>query len=160
MKYVKGSEVPITDALSRVTPQPCMKVDQPNQINVHYIKTTLPASPIKLQHIRVETAKDNTLALLRDIIYEGWPNSRNEWPLPLCDFWNFREDLTVEDEIILKRDHIVVPPSLRPDILKTIHQGHLRVEKCFLRARSAVHWPGIPNIIAQFINQCEACKKH
>ena len=76
VKYVKGSEVPIADALSRVTPQPCTKADQPNQINVHHITRILPASPIKLQQIREETAKDNTLALLRDIIYEGWPNSR------------------------------------------------------------------------------------
>ena len=110
LKYVKGSEVPIADALSRVTPQPCMKADLPSQINVHHITRTLPASPIKLQQIREETAKDNTLALLRDTIYESWPNSRSECPLPLCDFWNFREDLTIEDGIILKCDRIVVPP--------------------------------------------------
>lgn len=76
--------------------------------------------------------------LQRLLIYEGWPNSRSECPLPLCDFWNFREDLTIEDGIILKCDRIVVPPTLRPNILKTVHQGHLGVEKCLLRARSSV----------------------
>ena len=46
VKYVRGSEVPITDALFRVTPQPCTKADQSHQINVHHITRTLPASPI------------------------------------------------------------------------------------------------------------------
>ena len=106
-----------------------------------------------------ETAKDNTLALLKDI-YEGWSNSRSDCPLTLCDFRNFREDLTIEDGIILKCDRIVVPPTLIPDILKTILNGHLRAEKCLLRARSAVHWPGITNDITQLVSQCEACQKH
>ena len=155
VKYVKGSEVPIADALSRVTPQPCMKADLPNQINVHHITRTLPASPIKLQQIREETARDNTLALLRDIIHEGWPNSRSEFSLPLCDFWNCRE----VSQFILNCDRIVVPPTLRPDILKTIHQGHLGMEICLLRARSAVYWPGIIKNTTQFVSQCEACQK-
>ena len=88
---------------------------------------------IKLQHIREETAKENTLALLRDTIYEGWPNSRSECLLPLCDFWDFR-DLTIEDGIMLKSDRCVVPPNPRPDILKTIDQGHLGVEKCLTQS--------------------------
>ena len=49
---------------------------------------------------------------------------------------------------------------LRPDILKTIHESRLGVEKCPLRARSTVYWPGITNDITQFVSQCEACQKH
>ena len=122
---------------------------------------TLQASPIKLQQLREKkkTAKDKTLAPLRDISYEDWPNSRSECRLPACDFCNFREDLTIEYGIILKCDCSVVPPMLRPDILKTIHRGHLGVEKCVLRASSAVYWPGITDYIAQVVRQCEACQK-
>ena len=49
---------------------------------------------------------------------------------------------------------------LRPDILKTIRKGHLGVEKCVLRARSAVYRPGITNDIAQNFSQGKACQKH
>ena len=118
-----------------------------NQINVCHITRTLQASPIKLQQIRQETAKDNTLPLLRYIIYERWLNSRSKCPLPLFDFRNFRKDLTIEHGIILKCDGIVAPPTLTPDILKTIHEGHLGVKKYLHRARSAVHWPGITSDI-------------
>ena len=138
-KYVKGPEVPITDSPSRVIPQPCMKADQSHQAYIHHITRTLPALPIKLHQIREETAKDNTLALLRDTIYESSPNHRSESPQPLCNFWNFRKDLTIEDGITLRCDHIAVPPTLRPDVLKTIHQGHVEVAKYLLRARSTVY---------------------
>ena len=64
------------------------------------------------------------------------------------------------DGIIVKCDCIVVPPALRPDILKTIHKGHLGVEKWLLRARPAVYWLGIANDVTQFVTQCVACQKH
>ena len=43
----------------------------------------------------------------------------------------FREERRIEDGIILECDRIVVSPSLRPNILKTIHQGHLGMESAF-----------------------------
>ena len=49
------------------------------------------------------------MPLLRNIIYKRWPNSRSECTLQLCDFWNFREDRTIQDGIILKCDRNVVP---------------------------------------------------
>lgn len=105
---------------------------------------------------KYENSKDNTLALLRGTIYEGWPNSL----LLLFDFSNFREDLTIEDGIILKCDRIILPPTLKPDILITICQGHLGVDKCVLRAWYAVYWPRITNDVTQFVSQCEDCRKH
>ena len=107
----------------QVHPLPCMKADQQNQINVHHITRTLPAWPIKLQQIREETAKDKTLALLWDIRYEGWPNSRSEFLLPSCDFCKFREDLTIEDG----RDHSKVWLHRRTARAKTRHpENHPR----------------------------------
>ena len=31
-----------------------------------------------------------------DVIHQGWPEYPNEWPPDLKEFWNFREDLSVE----------------------------------------------------------------
>ncbi len=60
--YVKGAKVPIADALSRISPQQLPSKSQLPQLNIHQITSTLPASPIKLQQIRDETAKDLTLS--------------------------------------------------------------------------------------------------
>ena len=73
-------------------------------------------------------------------------------------YWNFREELTIEDGLILKGERIVIPPTLRPEILDTLHKGHLGQEKCLLRARATVFWPEITK--EDGVKTCEACQKH
>ena len=68
-----------------------------------------------------------------------------------------REELTIEDGLILKGERIVIPPTLRPEILDTLHKGHLGQEKCLLRARTTVFWPGITKDV---VKTGEACQKH
>ena len=143
VNYVKGPDVPIADALSRVSPQPAPNNGQLPEICVHHITQNLPVSPTKLHQICDKTGKDPTLSLLKEVVFGGWPQRREECLQSLHDYWNFREELTIEDGLVLKGDRIVIPPTLRPEVLNIIHQGHLGQEKCLLRARTSVFWPGI-----------------
>lgn len=52
---------------------------------------------------------------------------------------------------MFKGDRIIVPHSLRPEILQRIHAAHLGIEKCRARARSAVFWPGINSAIDELV---------
>ena len=54
----------------------------------------------------------------------------------------------------------MIPPSLRPEVLNIIHQGHLGQDKCLLRARTSVFWPGITKEIINQVNQCDPCQKY
>ena len=38
---------------------------------------------------------------------------------------------------------IIIPPSLRQDVLEKLHSGHQGITKCHLRARQLVWWPGL-----------------
>ncbi|XP_048583419.1 uncharacterized protein K02A2.6-like [Nematostella vectensis] len=159
VKYVKGSDVSIADALSRLSPQPAPPKGQLPQLSIHQVTDTLPASPAKLQQIRDLTTSDPTLSQLRDTICKGWPESREKCPSMLYDYWNFREELTIEDGLVLKGEKIVIPPTLRPEILDTLHKGHLAQEKFLLRARTSVFWPGITKDVVNLVKICEACQK-
>ena len=57
-KTYKGSQVPIADALSRLSPQPAPPKGQLPQLSIHQVTDTLPASPAKLQQIRDLTTSD------------------------------------------------------------------------------------------------------
>ena len=160
VKYVKGAEVPIADALSRVSPQPAPPEGEFPQLDIHQITKNLPASPIKLLQIRNETANDPTLSKLREVIHEGWPATREKCHKALHNYWNFREELTIEDSLILKQERIVMPTTLRRGTLNTIHHGHLGQEKCLLRARSAVFWPGITKDVTNLVQNCATCQAH
>ena len=54
----------------------------------------------------------------------------------------------------------MILPTLRPEVLNIIHQGHLGQEKCLLRARTSVFWPGITKEVINQVNQCDLCQKY
>ena len=79
---------------------------------------------VSIQQSRIASQEDE-LALLKHTITQGWPSTIKEVPSVLQSYWSFREELTVEDGIILKGTHIVVPSKKCETILKLIHEGHL-----------------------------------
>ena len=121
---------------------------------------TLPAPQTKLQQTREETTKDPILNTLTQTIYRGWPDKQEKCPEALHDYWNFREELTVEDGLILKGDCIVVPPTLRKEFLSIIHQGHLGQKKCLLRVRTSVFSPGLSKDVTNLVKECDPCQWH
>ena len=71
VNYVKGPDVPIADALSRVSPQPAPTNGQLSEICVHHITQHPHATPTKLQQIRYETGRDSTLSLIKELVFGG-----------------------------------------------------------------------------------------
>ena len=111
IKYVPGSDVKLADALSRVNPcntGPIRGLD----LSVHEVHMHLNASPTRIVEIRVETSKDSTLHALCEIISLGWPKNRAHCPTHLTPFWNFRDELSIEDGLVLKGQRIILPKSL------------------------------------------------
>ena len=72
--YRKGKEIPLADALSRVTPTP-VEGDgiQLPIVAVNLITSNIPVSSTEIEFIHEETSKDPTLTLLRHHIHMGWP---------------------------------------------------------------------------------------
>lgn len=70
-----------------------------------------------------------------DTILNGWSENRKQCNPLVIAYWNFREDLSVLDEVILKGEKIVIPKVLRSQTLDALHPGHLGVEKCLKRTR-------------------------
>ena len=52
--------------------------------------------------MRIATQEDDELALLKHTIIHGWPSTIREVPSKVQPYWTFREELTMEDGIILK----------------------------------------------------------
>ena len=87
---------------------------------------------------------------------------QNEWTDP--DTTKVKPYLTVKDSctlykelLILKDLRVVVPLTLRSEILNILHQGHTGIERTKLRARDTVCWRGISKDITELISNCETC---
>ena len=148
IQYRKGVEIPLADALSRVTLTPVEEDGiQLPIVAVNLIMSNIPVSSTETELIHEETSKDPTLTLLRHYTHMGWPIDHRMLPQELHMFWNYREDLSMENGLITKVARLLIPSTLRRKVLEQIHDGHLGIEKCMLKARDFVFWPGISNDI-------------
>ena len=90
----------------------------------------------------------------------GWPRTIKQVPPELQPCWTFRKELTIEDGLIMKGTRIVIPSKQCQAILKQIHEGYLGLDKCKLRAKETVYWPGLNNELEDLVLNCQLCLKY
>ena len=93
----------------------------------------------RMEAVMREARKDEEQKTLREWICKGWPTRRSEVPEKCWSYWNFRDTLTVENGIVYKGDQVVIPKTLRPEILQRLHGSHQGYESTLRRARDAVY---------------------
>ena len=162
-QYIRGCDNVDADAFSRapVTAPTASDELAETEITMHVnsVIKQLPATDQRLEQIGKLSTTDETLVLLKETISNGWPNKIQECPLKLQQYWNYRNDITEVQGLLLYRSRIIIPSELRKEILERIHSGHLGMDKCKRRARDSVFWPGLSNQIEQRVRKCESCIK-
>ena len=89
----------------------------------------LNASPSKLQLIKQESDRDPQLLMLKKYIIQGWPKDIKQCPSPIKSFWNFRDELSIVDGIVVKGNRIVIPLKYQPELLSLLHDdSHLGID--------------------------------
>ena len=83
------------------------KVPKVPNLNLEVSALELNASPSKLECIRQESECDPQMLMLKELIIQGWPKDIKQCPLPLCSFWNYRDELSIVDGIVVKG--IIIP---------------------------------------------------
>ena len=101
--YKKGKDIPVADALSRVTPMdPEDNIQVPiiavNLITVHILMSVHPQDTFsrKLDQLRESTAQDNQLTRLSYYINTESQCDKKNLPKDLHKCWNHRETLSIE----------------------------------------------------------------
>ncbi|KAK2727377.1 hypothetical protein QYM36_008013 [Artemia franciscana] len=73
--YIPGSDIPVADALSRLSlPNTDFQMQRDIKAYVHSVMKTLPVSNSKLRKIRQLTKHDKQLSTLQSVIQHGWPS--------------------------------------------------------------------------------------
>ena len=129
------------------------------KLKVYQITSQLNARSDSLQQLQEASQTDDTLAILKYTIQKGWPNTIKELPSEIQPYWTFREELTIEDGLILKGTRIVVPSIKQEEILKLIHEGNLGLTKYMLRAKKTVYCPGLNDQLEKLVLNCQLCLK-
>ena len=74
--------------------------------------------------VREATTSDPIMFELCQIIEDGLPQTKAEYPPLLREYFNFRDYLSTTDGVILYKDRIVIPPRLRKEVLLALHSAH------------------------------------
>ena len=96
--YTPDKKIPIRDTLSRAN----LPEAEPDITMIDYISVT----PQWYSEFQTKTADE-----LHAMIMKGWPDTKQETPHSTRDYWNTRDEFTVEDGTIYKVMRIVVPPT-------------------------------------------------
>ena len=155
LEFVKGADHQLADGLSRLPSQ-----EEAAEIELDVRVDAVRFAPHKLEEVREEVAKDPALTELKDCILEGWPEQVKDLPTEIRPYWGVRDQLAICDGVIFRGEQVVIPPTLKDDILQKLHTSHLGREKTRLLARDSVFWPGITKDIQKHIGSCEQCQKY
>ncbi|KXJ22526.1 Transposon Tf2-9 polyprotein [Exaiptasia diaphana] len=157
--FKPGKEMYAADTLCRVYLTTQTKDDEELITYISSVTTSLPVSDHKLLKLQQETSKDTELLTLTNLTKEGWPLHKDGVPLEVRQYWPVRNQLTVDNSLVMKGEEIVIPSSMRREVLSKIHEGHLSIVRSKLRAKEAVYWPGMLNQIEDLITSCNTCQE-
>ena len=127
INYLPGKHMYLADTLSRACNSESALADQIESIKV--IQSFRVSEP-RLDEIRTYTKKDANLQVLKAIIIEGWPEHKKNVDPAVAPYFDFRDELSVHDDIICRGERVIIPATIRKDILQRIHSSHLGVDGC------------------------------
>lgn len=141
--YKKGKHMYLADTLSR---SPDTSAPQASVF-----------STARLEELRAHTAQDQVLQTLSTVIQHGWPDKERQLPLSIRPFFHYRDELAVEDGIVVKSHRTVIPHSLQKEYINIMHRGHPGLESTRCRARMTVFWPTMNRDITEKLLSCSVC---
>ena len=157
--HVPGKLLYTADTLSRAPMSESeTNLQEEAEVLMEVCVTDLPASNSRLDEYRASQVTDPICSAIFNYCRNGWP-VKDEVEAKMRPYWIVRGELTVCKDLLLYRRQIVVPKSLQQQTLKKIHSGHQGIERCRLRAKSSVWWPGISHEINNLVKQCIVCAK-
>ncbi|XP_062518491.1 uncharacterized protein K02A2.6-like [Corticium candelabrum] len=90
--------------------------------------------PIRAKDIRQATRTDLELSQVMELLQQDWSTSPQQ--LEEKPFYSRRDELKVQQGILVRGARVIVPASLRHYVLETLHEGHLGIVKTKGVARS------------------------
>ena len=161
LKFVPGKELYIPDMLSRAHVGKesesekvlCGEADYA----VNAVVTNVKCSEEMMSKLKLETKNDVALELVKSYIETEWPESISKCHELARKYYGIRAELVLFQGLILFHDRIVIPDTLRANLLARVHIGHQGRERCKRLARSAIYWPGLNRDIDNMVDKCEPC---
>ncbi|XP_054283614.1 uncharacterized protein K02A2.6-like [Macrosteles quadrilineatus] len=154
IEYRKGEDNVCADVLSRLP----IEEGQPEEAQIGFLNVDKVNSIMSYDLLKQNSFTDKAIKMAKNFVL------RNTWPpvVPemLKSYKQRKDELSVEDDILLWFGRIVVPECMRTDVLKILHTGHPGIVSMRSVARHYVWWPNMDKDIEVYIKRCTYCQEN
>jgi hypothetical protein len=154
IQHRQGKDNCHADMLSRF-PVDSPDTADPDERYIHH--TVADDLPITAKEIKATTAKDPVLSKVLEYCMTGWPSATSEGEIQ--SYHRRREELSVEDGILLWGRRVIVPKEYHQQILEELHLCHPGMCRMKALARSYIWWPNLDEDIENKVRYCEDCNE-
>ena len=145
--YKKGNEMFVADVLSRAYSEKIVEEHFDRDIEqdkcIHLMSKKAYITDSRVQEIVKENMVDTPIQTLIGQIRGEWPERREDVPLEIRCYYDYRLELLEQNGLVYKGRRILIPLCLRKEILQKLHINHQGIVKTKQIARDTVFWPGL-----------------
>ena len=116
-------------------------------------------SATRLKRLRTASRNDASLQQVAKLVEKGWP-ARHEVTDVAMPYYSVRSLLTLDNDLLFKDNQLVVPSSMRDEMMDCTHMSHGGIGACLRRMRECIFWPGMSKNMKERISTCEMCLSH
>ena len=130
-----------------------------NELQESLISSLHATHTVNWEQVQIATSSDENMLLLLSAIEDGLPEFKHQLPPPIREYHQFRRHLYSSDGIVIYKDRIVIPPSLRSTCLSALHAAHQGTSAMTAKAEASIFWPGITTDIQATRENCLHCNR-
>ena len=97
---------------------------------------------ITWKRVNKAAADDEECAALNQLIADGFPENKDALPSNLQRYWSMQDELYTVENVPFKGHKMLIPSSLRQQVLEGLHAANQGVTGMLANARSRFFWPG------------------
>ena len=155
--HVPGKNLNTADTLSRA---PLMEsandFEKTIMSYVNQVVGYIPITNAKMEHIKWNQQEDEVCRQIFKYVEEGWPEKHQVKGL-LSLYYQYKSEFNMIGDILLMGVRVVIPSSIRLEVLDSLHEGHQGMVKCKALAKHSIWWPGIGRDIEELVRNCRKC---
>ena len=152
--YRSGKEMLLDDALSHLPSRTDTEIKLDLRVNAISKSEFTRSHLIK---IAAKTLRDPILSTVPRLTLNSWPQRCTKIPRIARNYWDFRDELSIDDDLLMKGERVVIPMSCSDSIMEDLHKSHEGINKAMSLARTCVYWPGIEANVTDYIKRCLTC---
>lgn len=152
IKYISG-KVMLADVFSRLcAAEENVKISESELQLIAFVQEALEGEAISIEMFREKSIACPTIQQVKNSLETG------NWSSELKIYKMCAEELMVVDDILMRGIRMVVPLSLRSNIVKIYHEGHPGATKMKSKLRQRFWYPYMDKDVEKLVAECVSCK--